>query len=275
VIAVPLVLVMLVFLHIVALHEVGSNNPDGIEIKKTKDANGIPLDGIPFHPYFTVKDIVGVAVFLLFFSTVMFYMPEMNGFFLEHANFIPADPMKTPEHIAPVWYFTPFYAILRAIPDKFAGVIAMFGSIVVLFLLPWLDRGPVKSIRYRGGIYKKALALFVLSFIVLGYLGTQPATHTAVIFARIFTAIYFGFFLLMPIYTRWEKTKPEPKRVTVQPDYGLEECFAGLQQVYGEITTANPVKAKNGANTITRRPNFKGILNVITRFAKKIKASFD
>jgi ubiquinol-cytochrome c reductase cytochrome b subunit len=273
VISVPLVLVLLVFLHIVALHEVGSNNPDGIEIKKTKDAKGIPLDGIPFHPYFTVKDIVGVAVFLLFFATVIFYMPELNGFFLEHANFIPADPMKTPEHIAPVWYFTPFYAILRAIPDKFAGVIAMFGSIVVLFLLPWLDRGPVKSIRYRGGIYKKALALFVVSFLVLGYLGTQPATPAAVIFARIFTAIYFGFFLLMPIYTRWEKTKPEPKRVTNQP--GIEACFSSLKETFEEITVVKQVTAQNGAAVISRRPSFKGILNVITRFAKKLKASLD
>ncbi len=253
----------------------GSNNPDGIEIKKTKDANGIPLDGIPFHPYFTVKDIVGVAVFLLFFSTVIFYMPEMNGFFLEHANFIPADPMKTPEHIAPVWYFTPFYAILRAIPDKFAGVIAMFGSIIVLFLLPWLDRGPVKSIRYRGGIYKKALALFVVSFVVLGYLGTQPATPTATIFARIFTALYFGFFLLMPIYTRWEKTKPVPTRVTAIPESGFADCLTGLKGVYADMTTVSQVKTQNGAAVITRRPNVKGILNVITRFAKKLKASLD
>jgi len=279
VIAVPLVLVMLVFLHIVALHEVGSNNPDGIEIKKTKDAKGIPLDGIPFHPYFTVKDIVGVAVFLLFFSVVVFYMPEMNGFFLEHANFIPADPMKTPEHIAPVWYFTPFYAILRAIPDKFAGVIAMFGSIIVLFLLPWLDRGPVKSIRYRGGIYKKALALFVISFLVLGYLGTQPATPAAVVFARIFTAIYFGFFLLMPIYTRWEITKPVPKRVTAQP--GIEVYISALKEAFVEMTTEKTIAAQsggyspNGATVIKRRLNLQGVANVIIRFAKKLKASLD
>jgi ubiquinol-cytochrome c reductase cytochrome b subunit len=279
VIAVPLVLVMLVFLHLVALHEVGSNNPDGIEIKKIKDARGVPLDGVPFHPYFTVKDIVGVAVFLFFFAAVIFYMPELNGFFLEHANFIPADPMKTPEHIAPVWYFTPFYAILRAIPDKFAGVIAMFSSIIVLFVLPWLDRGEVRSIRYRGGIYKKALALFVVSFLVLGYLGTQPATPAAVIAARIFTAIYFGFFLLMPIYTRWEKTKPLPVRVTTQP--GMAESWAALSEAFTEMTTVRTTVTPQTAGsssptTVTkRRLNIKGVINVITRFTKKIIASFE
>ncbi|MDX2478333.1 MAG: cytochrome b N-terminal domain-containing protein, partial [Gammaproteobacteria bacterium] len=164
--AVPLVLVILVYLHIVALHKVGSNNPDGIEIKENKDENGIPVDGIPFHPYYTVKDIVGVVVFLMFFVAVMFFAPEMGGYFLEHANFVPADPLKTPEHIAPVWYFTPFYAILRAVPDKLLGVIAMFGSIAVLFVLPWIDRCKVKSIRYRSGIYKANLAAFVVSFLV-------------------------------------------------------------------------------------------------------------
>jgi ubiquinol-cytochrome c reductase cytochrome b subunit len=214
VIAVPLVLVMLVFLHIVALHEVGSNNPDGIEIKKHKNKEGIPLDGIPFHPYYTVKDLVGVAVFLIFFATVIFYMPEVGGYFLEANNFIPADPLKTPEHIAPLWYFTPFYAILRAVPDKFAGVIAMFGAIAVLFMLPWLDRSPVKSIRYRGAIFKRAVLCFVISFVALGYLGTQPVTPAATLASRVFTLIYFGFFLLMPIYTRWEKPKHVPRRLT-------------------------------------------------------------
>jgi len=275
VISVPLVLVMLVFLHIVALHEVGSNNPDGIEIKKYKDENGIPLDGIPFHPYYTVKDIVGVAVFLIFFATVIFYMPEMGGYFLEHANFIPADPMKTPEHIAPVWYFTPFYAILRAIPDKFAGVVGMGSAIVVLFLLPWLDRNPVKSIRYRGGIYKKALLLFVISFISLGYLGTQPATPSATLFARLFTSIYFGFFLLMPIYTRWEKTKPVPKRVT--EEHTLEEELPALLE---EITILKPASSEIGdpafrSSFFNRRPNAEGIHNVMTRWAKKLKESLD
>lgn len=273
VIAVPLALVLLVFLHIVALHEVGSNNPDGIEIKKTKDANGIPLDGIPFHPYYTVKDIVGVGVFLLFFATVIFYMPEMGGYFLEPANFIPADPMKTPEHIAPVWYFTPFYAILRAIPDKFAGVIGMFSAIIVLFLLPWLDRSPVKSIRYRGGIYKKALMLFVISFIVLGYLGTQPATPVATIVARIFTAIYFGFFLLMPIYTRWEKTKPVPTRLTEQPS--LEDRIPALIDGFDQIMVKKPITTQNGSVVLRRRPSPAGVLHVIIRLAKKLKESLD
>ena len=184
VIAVPLVLLILVFLHIVALHEVGSNNPDGIDIHEHVNWQGKPLDGIPFHPYYTVKDLVGVGVFMFFFAIVIFYIPEMGGYFLEHANFIPADPLKTPEHIAPVWYFTPFYAILRAVPDKFAGVIAMGGAIVVLFMLPWLDRSKTKSIRYRGGMFKKALLLFVISFIGLGYLGTQPATPLATTIAR-------------------------------------------------------------------------------------------
>ncbi len=253
VISVPLVLVLLVFLHIVALHEVGSNNPDGIEIKKNKDANGIPLDGIPFHPYYTVKDIVGVGVFLLFFATVIFYMPEMGGYFLEHANFIPADPMKTPEHIAPVWYFTPFYAILRAIPDKFAGVIGMGGAIVVMFLLPWLDRSEVKSIRYRGGVYKKALLLFVISFLGLGYLGTQPATPAATTVARIFTAIYFGFFLLMPLYTRWEKSKPLPTRLTDQPS--LEDRIPALMETYHEMTLLKPLTKEDGTTVMKRRPN--------------------
>jgi ubiquinol-cytochrome c reductase cytochrome b subunit len=273
VIAIPLALVMLVLLHIMALHEVGSNNPDGVNIKKMKDENGVPLDGIPFHPYYTVKDIVGVAVFLFFFATVIFYMPEMGGYFLEHANFIPADPLKTPEHIAPLWYFTPFYAILRAIPDKFAGVIGMGGAIVVLFLLPWLDRSPIRSIRYRGGLYKKALLLFVISFIGLGYLGTQPATPTATTFARIFTVIYFGFFLLMPLYTRWEKSKPLPSRVT-QPST-LEERIPALIGVFRDVTVSQPVKTKSGRVLLSRRPDLTGIINVTTRLAKKLKDSLD
>ncbi len=200
--------------HILALHEVGSNNPDGVEIKKNKDENGIPKDGIPFHPYYTVKDIVGVVVFAFFFAIVMFYLPEMGGYFLEHANFVAADPLKTPEHIAPVWYFTPFYAILRAVPDKFFGVVAMGAAIVVLFFLPWLDRSPVKSIRYRGPLSKLALATFVVSFLVLGWLGTQPATPALTNLARLFSILYFAFFLLMPFYSKIDKTKPVPERVT-------------------------------------------------------------
>jgi ubiquinol-cytochrome c reductase cytochrome b subunit len=214
VIAVPIVLLALVVLHILALHEVGSNNPDGVDIKKNKDENGIPRDGIPFHPYYTVKDIVGVAVFLIVFCSVVFFVPEMGGWFLERDNFIPADPLKTPEHIVPLWYFTPFYAILRAVPDKFLGVVAMGGAIFVLFLLPWLDRSPVKSIRYRGTIYKVAVAVFVVSFIALGYLGTQPATPVMTNFARLFSVLYFGFFAALLIIPSFEKTKPVPDRVT-------------------------------------------------------------
>ncbi len=216
VIAVPLVLIALVIAHIIALHEVGSNNPDGVDIKKLKDENGVPLDGIPFHPYYTVKDIVGVVVFLMFFSIVVFYIPEMGGYFLEHANFIPADPLKTPEHIAPVWYFTPYYAILRAVPDKFLGVVAMFAAIAVLFFLPWIDRSPVRSIRYRSTAYKVILTLFVISFLALGWLGMQPATPVLTMFARIFGVIYFGFFVALYFISKNEKTKPVPERVTMK-----------------------------------------------------------
>ena len=217
VIAVPLVLVMLVFLHIVALHAVGSNNPEGIEIKEGPKGNRwsetAPADGIPFHPYYSVKDIVGVIVFLMIFSAVMFFVPEMGGWFLEKDNFVPADPLKTPEHIVPLWYFTAFYAILRAVPDKFLGVVAMFGAIIMLFILPWLDRSSVKSIKYKGMISKLALAIFVVAFVALSWLGTQPATPVATMFARIFSVIYFAFFLLMPFYSKMDKTKPVPDRL--------------------------------------------------------------
>jgi ubiquinol-cytochrome c reductase cytochrome b subunit len=273
VIAVPLVLLILVFLHIVALHEVGSNNPDGIDIDEHVNWQGKPLDGIPFHPYYTVKDLVGVGVFMFFFATVIFYMPELGGYFLEHANFIPADPLKTPEHIAPVWYFTPFYAILRAVPDKFAGVIAMGGAIVVLFMLPWLDRSKVKSIRYRGGMFKKALLLFVISFVSLGYLGTQPATGLATTMARVFTAIYFGFFLLMPLYTRWEKTKPLPERLTEQASF--EEQIPRVKSLYQEITIVKQSIDAAGNIRNQRRPNPAGITAVLFRFAKYLKESLD
>ncbi len=214
----PFLLAALVFIHIVALHKVGSNNPDGIEIKKNKDENGIPKDGIPFHPYYTVKDIAGVAGFLFLFAAVIFYAPEMGGYFLEHPNFEPANPLKTPPHIAPVWYFTPFYAILRAVPSMmgsaFPGVVAMFASILIMFFLPWLDRSPVKSIRYKGMITKVMLGLFVIDFIMLGYLGTQPTTDLYKALAQIGTIFYFAFFLLMPIYSKLDKTKPVPERVT-------------------------------------------------------------
>jgi len=218
VIAVPMVLLGLVVMHILALHDkhVGSCNPDGIEIKKHKDPKtGIPLDGIPFHPYYTVKDIMGYGWFLIIFCLVMFYFPDMFGYFLEANNFIPADPMTTPAHIAPVWYFTPFYAILRAIPDKLMGVIAMGASVGIFALLPWLDRSPVKSIRYKGPMFKIAITLFIISFISLGILGVLPAEGLYVTLARIFTVIYFGFFILMPIYSTLDKTKPEPERVTM------------------------------------------------------------
>ena len=213
VIALPLVLVMLVVVHILALHEVGSNNPDGIEIKEHKDANGVPVDGVAFHPYHTSKDLVAIIIFLMAFSAVVFFAPEMGGYFLEHANFDPADPLVTPEHIAPVWYFTPFYAILRAVPDKLLGVVLMGAAVLLPLFLPWLDRCKVRSIRYRGAIYKGALAAFVISFLALGYLGYQPATGLYTMLTRVFSVIYFAFFLLMPFYTKMEKTKPVPERV--------------------------------------------------------------
>jgi len=219
VIALPLILVVLVFLHIVALHTVGSNNPDGIEIKKNKDKDGIPKDGIPFHPYFTVKDTMGAVAFLWIFCAVVFYAPGLNGYFLEHANFIEANPLKTPEHIAPLWYLTPFYSVLRAVPpmfgSQFPGVLAMGASLFILFFLPWLDRSPVKSIRYRSPIYKWVLGVFVVSFIMLGWLGMQSVTPLNVFLARVFTVLYFAFFILMPWYTSIGKTKEVPERLTV------------------------------------------------------------
>jgi ubiquinol-cytochrome c reductase cytochrome b subunit len=234
VIAFPLVLLGLVVAHLLALHDVGSNNPDGIEIKKYKDANGRPLDGIPFHPYYTVKDLMGSVVFLAVFCFIMFFVPEVGGYFLEYNNFIPADPLQTPPHIAPVWYFTPYYSILRAVPplfhSQFPGVLAMGIATLILFFLPWLDRSPVKSIRYRGPLYKSALAIFVVVFLVLGYLGTESTTvwgqfgfdaffldtkDIATWVARVCTVAYFLFFFLMPWYTARDRVKPVPDRVTV------------------------------------------------------------
>jgi len=221
VIAVPLILIGLVAAHIVALHEVGSNNPDGVEIKKKKGPDGHPLDGIPFHPYYTVKDIVGVVGFLIVFSFIVFFAPEGGGYFLEFNNFIPADPLKTPPHIAPVWYFTPFYSILRAvtyplfgIDAKFWGVVAMGAAVVIIAFLPWLDRSPVKSIRYKGGLFKAILAVFIVAFFILGYLGVLPPTPGRTLVSQICSVIYFGFFLLMPWYSKMDKCKPEPDRVT-------------------------------------------------------------
>src|SRR5689334_6010547 len=264
VIAVPLVLLGLVAAHIIALHEVGSNNPDGVEIKgpnAPKDAAGHPVDGIPFHPYYTVHDIFGVSMFLMIFSAIIFFAPEFGGYFLEYNNFIPADPLKTPAHIAPVWYFTPFYSILRATTADFKlvlaaaalaiaflivrspfrvktkatavlvtlvllvgfyfldakvwGVVLMGLAVLIFFLLPWLDVSPVKSIRYRGGLYKAALAVFVIVFVVLGYFGTQPVSPFGTYMAQLCTVLYFAFFFLMPWYTRMDRTKPVPDRVTV------------------------------------------------------------
>jgi ubiquinol-cytochrome c reductase cytochrome b subunit len=234
VIALPLVLLGLVVAHIIALHEVGSNNPDGIEIKKHKDPKThIPLDGIPFHPYYTVKDIVGVVVFLMVFTCIIFFAPEMGGYFLEANNFIPANSLVTPPHIAPVWYFTPYYSILRSVPpmfnSQFPGVIAMGASVVIFAAMPWLDRSPVKSIRYRGNQFKIWLAVFVVSFLLLGYLGTEPTTvwgtfdkdmmllggaDRATVVARFCTTTYFLFFILMPWYSMKDKTLPVPERVT-------------------------------------------------------------
>ncbi|WP_173944188.1 cytochrome b [Moraxella bovoculi] len=214
VVAIPLILVGLVFMHLVALHHVGSNNPDGIDIKKLKDKNGVPLDGVPFHPYYTVHDMVGIVVFFICFFAVVFFAPEGGGYFLEKPNFEVANALKTPEHIAPVWYYMPFYAILRAVPSKLGGVIAMGAAIAVLFVLPWLDRSPVRSIRYKGILSKIALAIFVVSFLILGYLGGTASTPTSTIVGRICTILYFLYFLLMPFYTSIEKCKQPPERVT-------------------------------------------------------------
>jgi ubiquinol-cytochrome c reductase cytochrome b subunit len=214
VVALPVMILGLVVLHILALHEVGSNNPDGIDINLHKDENGRPLDGIPFHPYYTVKDIFGVVVFLVIFCSVVFFYPQMGGYFLERPNFEQANALKTPEHIAPVWYFTPFYAILRAIPSKLFGVMAMGAAIAMLFVLPWLDRSPVKSMRYKGWMSRVGLLVFCLSFLALGVLGLVPPTPVRTLLAQLCTALYFAGFILMPFYTRIEQTKPVPDRVT-------------------------------------------------------------
>ncbi len=212
VVALPLVLVGLVVLHLAALHEVGSNNPDGVDIKAKKDENGVPLDGIAFHPYYTVKDIFGAAFFLLIAAFIIFFWPEFGGYFLKPDNFVPADPLVTPDHIPPVWYFTPFYAILQAVPDKLMGVVLMGAATMILYLVPWLDRSPVRSIRYRSWMSKLALGLFVVAFVRLGMLGLSQDSSTFEL--RLWTFIYFAFFILMPIWTSFEKTKPVPERVT-------------------------------------------------------------
>ena len=223
VIALPLVLVMLVFVHIVALHHVGSNNPDGVDIKKHKDENGVPLDGIAFHPYYTVHDIQATIVFLFFFCVVVFFAPEMFGYFIEKPNFEVANPLKTPENIAPVWYYTPFYSMLRAVTfplfgltAKFWGFLVMAAAIVLPAVLPWLDRSPVRSMRYKGSLSKIMLAIFIVCFFILGYLGTVHPTPARTVLAQVCTLIYFAYFVLMPWYTRIEKTKPVPDRVTMR-----------------------------------------------------------
>ena len=240
VIAMPLVLIMLVFVHIVALHEVGSNNPDGVEIKKNKDENGIPRDGIPFHPYYSVHDIVGICYFLFIFIAIIFFAPEMGGYFLEAPNFEHANFLKTPDHIAPVWYFTPYYSMLRAVPDPFWGFVVMGAGIVVLFLLPWLDRSPVKSMRYKGMFSKVALIAFIVSFLILGVLGTWGPTPGRTLLAVITTIIYFLYFLAMPIWTSMESTKPVPERVTMKGIGTIK--FLGLVAII-LVLTAVPLKA--------------------------------
>jgi len=222
VVLVPLFLLVLVVLHVLALHEVGSNNPDGVDVKANLDDEGRPVDGVPFHPYFTLGKLPGVIVFLGIFSAVMFFYPDGGGYLIEHPNYEPADPLKTPELIAPVWYYTPFYSMLRAatfplagLDAKFWGLVVMAGAIVIPAVLPWLDKSPVKSIRYKGMGSKVMLALFVISFFVLGYLGTVHPTPARTLLAQVCTGVYFAYFLLMPWYTKAEKTKPVPERVTM------------------------------------------------------------
>lgn len=247
VVALPIVLLALVVLHLLALHQVGSNNPDGVEIKSNKDANGVPLDGIPFHPYYTVHDIVGVAVFLLAFCGIIFFAPEMGGFFLEYANFEQANGLKTPEHIAPVWYFTPFYAMLRAVTidigplnSKFLGFIVMAAAIAILFVLPWLDKSPVKSIRYKGTFSRIALIVFAAAFVILGYLGVKPSTPGRTILAQLCTVLYFAYFIGMPFWTRKEKCLAVPDRVRMT---GLSKglVFGGLALFV--VLVVVPIKA--------------------------------
>jgi ubiquinol-cytochrome c reductase cytochrome b subunit len=211
--ALPLALLLLVLLHLVALRQVGSNNPDGIEIKEKLGADGRPLDGIPFHPYYTAKDFVGVGVFAVLFALVVFFVPTFGGLFLESPNFEPANPLSTPPDITPVWYFTPYYAMLRAVPDQRLGALLLLLALVSFLFMPWLDRSPVKSMRYKGWISRAALAIFVVSFVALGFLGMRPPQGIYVVLARVFAVLYFAFFWLMPFYTSIDRVKPVPDRV--------------------------------------------------------------
>jgi ubiquinol-cytochrome c reductase cytochrome b subunit len=223
VVLIPLVLIVLVFLHILALHEVGSNNPDGVDIKKNLDENGKPIDSVPFHPNYTIgHDLPAIVAFLFLFCAVMFYYPDGGGYLIEHPNYEPANPLKTPDLIAPVWYYTPFYSMLRAatfplfgLDAKFWGLIVMAGAIALPVVLPWLDKSPVKSMRYKGRVSRSFLVIFIIAFFILGYLGVQHPTPARTLVAQVCTAIYFGYFLLMPWYTSVEKAKPVPDRVTM------------------------------------------------------------
>jgi ubiquinol-cytochrome c reductase cytochrome b subunit len=246
VVALPIVLLALVVMHILALHEVGSNNPDGVEIKKNKDENGIPRDGIPFHPYYTVHDLVPIVVFLMVFCFIMFFLPEMGGYFLEKANFEIANPLKTPLHIAPVWYFTPFYSMLRAVPDKFLGFVVMGAAIAILFVLPWLDRSPVKSMRYKGIISRVTVLIFVAAFVILGVLGVKAPTPGRTFLAQVCTIIYFGYFIGMFFWTKMEATKPVPARVTSDGGMGAIKTIGVL--IFTALLIILPLKAV-GAGT--------------------------
>jgi len=213
VVALPLILIALVFLHLVALHEVGAGNPEGVDIEEFVDEDGVPLDSVPFFPYKVLSAMPAIGVFGLVFCIIMFFFPEGGGYFLELANFEEANPLVTPEHIAPVWYYAPYYTMLRAVPDPFGGLIVMAAAVAIIFIVPWLDRSDVASIRYKGILSKIAIVMFVVSFITLGYLGTVTVTETGKIMSIICTVMYFAFFLLMPIYTSIEKTYEVPKRL--------------------------------------------------------------
>ena len=213
VVALPLVLIALVFLHLVALHEVGAGNPEGVDIEEHLDDDGIPLDSVPFFPYKVLNALVGIGVFMTVFAIIMFFFPEGGGYFIEMANFEEANPLITPEHIAPVWYYAPYYTMLRAVPDPLGGLIVMGSAVAIFFVVPWLDRSKVASIRYKGIYSKIALSMFAISFITLGYLGTVGVTEVRKTVSLICTVLYFAYFLLMPIYTKFETTKEVPNRL--------------------------------------------------------------